>query len=126
MALLDALPAIGAPSAQMVPQQSVEAAVAQIAAATADAVVPSQPAVAETPQRLDPAVAAERLAGAPERVEPTTRGPERRSSRDAEARSVRPSIRVSLDRLDALMNLVGELVITKSARASFGSARAGR
>jgi chemosensory pili system protein ChpA (sensor histidine kinase/response regulator) len=113
MALLDALPAIGAPSAQMAPQQSVEAAVTQIAAAAADAIVPSQPAVAETPQRLDPVVAAERLAGAAERVEPTTRGPERRSSRDA-ARRVRPSIRVSLDRLDALMNLVGELVITRS------------
>jgi chemosensory pili system protein ChpA (sensor histidine kinase/response regulator) len=70
--------------------------------------------VAETPQRLDPVVAAERLAGAAERVEPATRGPERRSSRDAAARRVRPSIRVSLDRLDALMNLVGELVITRS------------
>jgi chemosensory pili system protein ChpA (sensor histidine kinase/response regulator) len=113
MALLDALPAIGAPSAQMAPQQSVEAAVTQIAAAAADAIVPSQPPVAETPQRLDPVVAAERLAGAAERVEPTTRAPERRSSRDA-ARRVRPSIRVSLDRLDALMNLVGELVITRS------------
>src|SRR5215470_3375123 len=32
----------------------------------------------------------------------------------AEAGRVRPSIRVSLDRLDALMNLVGELVITRS------------
>src|SRR5437899_180922 len=34
--------------------------------------------------------------------------------REAAARRVRPSIRVSLDRLDALMNLVGELVITRS------------
>jgi chemosensory pili system protein ChpA (sensor histidine kinase/response regulator) len=113
LALLDALPAIGAPSAQLAPQQTVETAVAQIAAATADAVAPSQPEAAETPQHLDPVVAAERLAGAAERVEPTTRGPARRSSRDA-ARRVRPSIRVSLDRLDALMNLVGELVITRS------------
>ena len=36
-----------------------------------------------------------------------------RSAREA-ARRVRPSIRVSLDRLDTLMNLVGELVITRS------------
>jgi chemosensory pili system protein ChpA (sensor histidine kinase/response regulator) len=36
-----------------------------------------------------------------------------RSAREA-ARRVRPSIRVSLDRLDALMNLVGELVVTRS------------
>jgi chemosensory pili system protein ChpA (sensor histidine kinase/response regulator) len=111
MALLDALPAVGTPSVQLAPQQSVETAVAQIAAATADAAALSQPAVAETSPRLDPVVAAERLA---ERVEPTTHSPQRRSSRDAAARRVRPSIRVSLDRLDALMNLVGELVITRS------------
>jgi chemosensory pili system protein ChpA (sensor histidine kinase/response regulator) len=114
MALLDALPAVGTPSVQLAPQQSVETAVAQIAAATADAAALSQPAVAETSPRLDPVVAAERLAGATERVEPTTHSPQRRSSRDAAARRVRPSIRVSLDRLDALMNLVGELVITRS------------
>jgi chemosensory pili system protein ChpA (sensor histidine kinase/response regulator) len=37
-----------------------------------------------------------------------------RSAREAVARRVRPSIRVSLDRLDALMNLVGELVVNRS------------
>src|SRR5262249_56214356 len=48
-------------------------------------------------------------------TEPVTRSPERRRpSRDAVARPQRPSIRVSLDRLDALMNLVGELVIARS------------
>jgi chemosensory pili system protein ChpA (sensor histidine kinase/response regulator) len=48
-------------------------------------------------------------------AERVARGGDRsRSSREAAARRVRPSIRVSLDRLDALMNLVGELVITRS------------
>jgi chemosensory pili system protein ChpA (sensor histidine kinase/response regulator) len=37
-----------------------------------------------------------------------------RAARKAVARRVRPSIRMSLDRLDALMNLVGELVVTRS------------
>jgi chemosensory pili system protein ChpA (sensor histidine kinase/response regulator) len=37
-----------------------------------------------------------------------------RAAREAVARRARPSIRVSLDRLDALMNLVGELVVTRS------------
>ena len=37
-----------------------------------------------------------------------------RAAREAVARRGRPSIRVSLDRLDALMNLVGELVVTRS------------
>jgi chemosensory pili system protein ChpA (sensor histidine kinase/response regulator) len=40
------------------------------------------------------------------------RAPRRR--RDGEAREGRPSIRVGLDRLDSLMNLVGELVIARS------------
>ena len=95
MALLDALPAIGAAGSPP----------------SADA-VPSEAAGAETPQRLESVAAAERVAPAAERV---ARGADRsRSSRDAAARRVRPSIRVSLDRLDALMNLVGELVITRS------------
>jgi len=42
----------------------------------------------------------------------TMGGPRRR--RDGEAREGRPSIRVGLDRLDSLMNLVGELVIARS------------
>jgi chemosensory pili system protein ChpA (sensor histidine kinase/response regulator) len=37
-----------------------------------------------------------------------------RPPRGAAGRRIRPSIRVSLDRLDALMNMVGELVITRS------------
>jgi chemosensory pili system protein ChpA (sensor histidine kinase/response regulator) len=109
LALLDALPALGTialpASADAVVAQTVEAA------ALASTAAPSEPAVADTPQHLEP-VAAERMAPAAERV---ARGADRsRSSRDAAARRVRPSIRVSLDRLDALMNLVGELVITRS------------
>src|SRR6266850_4168427 len=109
MALLDALPAIGTialpASADTVVAQTVEAA------ALASTAAPSEPAVADAPQHLEP-VAAERVAPVAERV---ARGADRsRSARDAAARRVRPSIRVSLDRLDALMNLVGELVITRS------------
>jgi chemosensory pili system protein ChpA (sensor histidine kinase/response regulator) len=37
-----------------------------------------------------------------------------RPPRSTAGRRIRPSIRVSLDRLDALMNMVGELVITRS------------
>ena len=113
MGLLASLPAIGT-GTTLTPQpsvQSVEHPTADDAAAVS-AVATSQPSVAEAPERLEPAVAAERVAHAPE---PVTRGPERgRSGREAAARRVRPSIRVSLDRLDALMNLVGELVITRS------------
>src|SRR6266850_1196875 len=80
MALLDGLPAIGAPVA-------VEPALTEavLEAETVSATTPSESAVAERA----------------------------RPSRDA-GRRIRPSIRVSLDRLDALMNLVGELVITRS------------
>ena len=110
--LFDALPTIEA-TATLEPQPSAE----PIAAETADettavsAAATSQPAVV-TPQRLEPAAAAERPAPTPE---PATRGAARgRAAREAAAGRVRPSIRVSLDRLDALMNLVGELVITRS------------
>src|SRR5207249_9910548 len=116
MALLDALPAIGpvasSPSAEDVAAETAEAP------ATASAAVPSPPAVAETPPPLEPVVAAESVVPAAEHAAPAAeraaRGDRSRSSRDAVARRVRPSIRVSLDRLDALMNLVGELVITRS------------
>jgi len=102
MALLDGLPAIGAPVA-------VEPALTEavLEAETVSATTPSESAVAERAPRLEP-VAATRPA------EPARRAAERaRPSRDA-GRRIRPSIRVSLDRLDALMNLVGELVITRS------------
>jgi chemosensory pili system protein ChpA (sensor histidine kinase/response regulator) len=46
------------------------------------------------------------------RFMPAMREPQRR--RDGEGREGRPSIRVGLDRLDSLMNLVGELVIARS------------
>jgi len=95
MALLDGLPAIGALTE------------AVLEAETVSATTPSESAVAERAPRLEP-VAATRPA------EPARRAAERaRPSRDA-GRRIRPSIRVSLDRLDALMNLVGELVITRS------------
>src|SRR3989449_3416601 len=66
---------------------------------TASAAAPSAPVIAEAAPRLEPVTAA--------------RGPVR-PPRDAGPRRIRPSIRVSLDRLDALMNLGGELVITRS------------
>jgi chemosensory pili system protein ChpA (sensor histidine kinase/response regulator) len=120
IAQLDALPAAGArPSAQPA-QLSVDAAVEPIARSVAavSAITSSWPALADMPTELDPVAAAALPAPAAEiapTAEPITRGPERsRSSRDAAARRTRPSIRVSLDRLDALMNLVGELVITRS------------
>jgi len=111
--LLDSLPTIGA-GTTLEPQPGIESVAQQTADDTAavSRVATSQASVAEAPQRLDPAVAVERVAHAPEQV---ARGPERgRSAREAAARRVRPSIRVSLDRLDAVMNLVGELVITRS------------
>jgi len=112
MRLLDALPTIEA-TATLEPRPSAEPIAAEPADETTavSAAAISQPAV-ETPQRLEPAAAAERPAPTPE---PATRGAARgRAAREAAAGRVRPSIRVSLDRLDALMNLVGELVITRS------------
>jgi chemosensory pili system protein ChpA (sensor histidine kinase/response regulator) len=110
MTLLDALPSIGAVAASASADAVAEEPAEVSAAPTA--LAPSEPAVAETPPPLEPVVAAAPVAPAAERV---ARGGDRsRSSREAAARRVRPSIRVSLDRLDALMNLVGELVITRS------------
>jgi chemosensory pili system protein ChpA (sensor histidine kinase/response regulator) len=108
--LLDAVPPIAAVAS---PPSAAEAAVAEAveASATVSAATPSSPTVAERPPRSEPVVAAEPVAPAVERA--ARNGDRSRSSRDA-ARRVRPSIRVSLDRLDALMNLVGELVITRS------------
>jgi chemosensory pili system protein ChpA (sensor histidine kinase/response regulator) len=121
MAQLDALPAAGARLAAEPAQLGVDAAVEPIAgtAAAVSAIASSWPALAETPPELDPVAATDLPAPATESLaptaEPVTRGRERsRSSRDAASRRTRPSIRVSLDRLDALMNLVGELVITRS------------
>ena len=102
MAALDTLPAIG----MVAPPPATEAELDPIAEAVVSAATPSLPATVETPQNLEPAVAAP----AAQHLTPIRA----RASRDAGARRVRPSIRVSLDRLDALMNLVGELVITRS------------
>ena len=95
MALLAALPAIEVPIG-----------LAPAMAESMPELAPSATALwhsvaAEAAPRLEPVVAARR-------AEPA------RSTRAASTRRVRPSIRVSLDRLDALMNLVGELVITRS------------
>jgi chemosensory pili system protein ChpA (sensor histidine kinase/response regulator) len=111
MGLLDALPAVGV-GTTLERQPHAEPIAAETAddTATVSAVATSQPVV-ETPQRIEPNVAAERAVPA---SEPATRGSARSRSRETVARRVRPSIRVSLDRLDALMNLVGELVITRS------------
>ena len=111
MALLDALPARGCPGWRWSPRRRSERLWSRSPSATG-AVAASPRAAPEVPHYLEPVAAAEAVAPAAERV---TRGQARsRASRDAAARRVRPSIRVSLDRLDALMNLVGELVITRS------------
>ncbi len=116
LALLDALPAIevGGSGVEVESQPTVATTMEPIAdaATLVDAAAASQPVVAEAPQHLEPVADAGRVTPAAERVaHGSGRG---RASREAAARRVRPSIRVSLDRLDALMNLVGELVITRS------------
>jgi chemosensory pili system protein ChpA (sensor histidine kinase/response regulator) len=94
MSMLAALPAVEATT-------SVAPVVAEPALAEVRDVSASDAVVAETAPARETAVAA--------------RGAEPpRSAREARARRARPSIRVSLDRLDALMNLVGELVVTRS------------
>ena len=108
LGLLDALPALEAAAVDS--QPSVAPLAAQTADTSESSLATTAPLV-ETPQRLEPAGSAERTEPA---AEPATHTPVRgRPARDA-ARRARPSIRVSLDRLDALMNLVGELVITRS------------
>jgi chemosensory pili system protein ChpA (sensor histidine kinase/response regulator) len=88
MTVLAALPAIEAP-----PTDAPAMAETVPDLAPASASMPRESVVAEAAPRLEPVVA---------------------SRASAPARRVRSSIRVSLDRLDALMNLVGELVITRS------------
>src|SRR5262245_16008505 len=110
-AMLDALPAIGAATVES--PASVEPELERIADTTVMTGVsaPSQASIEDTPQSPEP-VEVEPVAAL---SEPATRGAVRsRKSRDAAAGRVRQSIRVSLDRLDALMNLVGELVIARS------------
>ncbi len=116
LALLDALPAVevGGSGVEVEPQPTVTTIMEPIAdaATLVGAAAASQPAVAEAPQHLEPVADAGRVMPTAERIaHGSGRG---RASREAAARRVRPSIRVSLDRLDALMNLVGELVITRS------------
>jgi chemosensory pili system protein ChpA (sensor histidine kinase/response regulator) len=100
-----------------------ERAMAMLAVApTQESVAAGEPSEAVTAPELAMTAAAElREAIAPEpepvpSAEPlvTARASvPSRAARDV-ARRARPSIRVSLDRLDALMNLVGELVVTRS------------
>jgi chemosensory pili system protein ChpA (sensor histidine kinase/response regulator) len=90
MAMLATLPSIEASAAS---EPAMAERVPELAPASADPA--GEAAIAE------PAVGARATAPA-------------RPRREASARRVRPSIRVSLDRLDALMNLVGELVVTRS------------
>jgi chemosensory pili system protein ChpA (sensor histidine kinase/response regulator) len=108
LGLLDALPVAEAAAVETTP--NVESVAAQTGDASERALTPGASMV-EAPQQLEPTAPGERAepAAAPAGREPV-RG---RPARDA-ARQARPSIRVSLDRLDALMNLVGELVITRS------------
>src|SRR5215831_11639048 len=111
-AMLDALPAIGAATVES--PASVEPELERTADTTVMTGVgaPSQASIEDAPQSPEPVEAVEPVAALPE---PATRGAARsRKSRDAEPGRVRQSIRVSLDRLDALMNLVGELVIARS------------
>src|SRR5262249_22673986 len=93
-------------SAETIESVKTESVETADTAATMSAVAPGQPI--ETPH-LQPLTAQPAAPIADAVTRPTVRG---RAARDA--RRVRPSIRVSLDRLDALMNLVGELVITRS------------
>jgi len=93
-------------SAEAIESAKTESVETADAAATMSAVAPGQKI--ETPH-LEPLTAQQAAPVADAVTRPTVRG---RAARDA--RRVRPSIRVSLDRLDALMNLVGELVITRS------------
>jgi len=96
MAVLAALPAIEAP-----PTDAPAMAETVPYLAPASASMPRESVVAEAVPQLESVVVSRASAPA-------------RSPREAGARRFRPSIRVSLDRLDALMNLVGELVITRS------------
>src|SRR5436309_11532673 len=96
MALLAALPALEAP---LTDTPAMAETVLELVPESASA--PRESVVAEAAPGLEPVVASRA----------STRA---RSPREAGARRFRPSIRVSLDRLDALMNLVGELVITRS------------
>src|SRR5262249_45756542 len=87
---------------------------------TLESAVAVEPSEALTGPELTTAPASERLetlaaapAPSPEPVASARASAPARSARGG-ARRVRPSIRVSLDRLDALMNLVGELVVTRS------------
>jgi chemosensory pili system protein ChpA (sensor histidine kinase/response regulator) len=77
-----------------------------------EAVTAPEPAMTAAPELREP-VAAEPAPSREPRVTARASAPSR-SAREAVARRARPSIRVSLDRLDALMNLVGELVVTRS------------
>ena len=107
LGLLDTLPVAAAAAVE--PTPSVEPVAEQTDDALERALTPSASMV-EAPQQLEPTATGERA----EPAAPAPREPVRgRPARDA-ARQGRPSIRVSLDRLDALMNLVGELVITRS------------
>jgi chemosensory pili system protein ChpA (sensor histidine kinase/response regulator) len=76
-----------------------------------EAVTASEPALAAAAE-LREAVAPEPVPS-PEPLVTARAAAPSRAARDV-ARRARPSIRVSLDRLDALMNLVGELVVTRS------------
>jgi chemosensory pili system protein ChpA (sensor histidine kinase/response regulator) len=80
------------------------------------------PASAASSVPAPPAPAAEPLESAPDAVAaspapvilPLLVGGVAEPSRPASTPGVRPSIRVNLDRLDALMNLVGELIVARS------------
>ena len=75
-----------------------------------EAVTAPEPAMAAAPELREPVAAEPAL----EPMVTARASAPSRSAREAVARRARPSIRVSLDRLDALMNLVGELVVTRS------------
>ena len=108
LGLLDALTAV----ATAVDSQPSVAPVAVQAADTSDSSLAMSASIIETPQPLQAPTVVERTEP---QVTPATRAPVRgRLGRDAAAGRARASIRVSLDRLDAVMNLVGELVITRS------------
>ncbi|OLC35864.1 MAG: hypothetical protein AUH81_09340 [Candidatus Rokubacteria bacterium 13_1_40CM_4_69_5] len=96
--LLDAL----APAAEATPPPA-------LATLSAGETAPSEPVTMASPVALKPEAAAVPAGAGRASTPPAPSAP-----RTAPGRPLRPSIRVNLDRLDALMNLVGELVIARS------------
>lgn len=101
---------------------------AQPAAASAPAVAPAPEVVAAPVEPAPAPVAAPAAAPAPAASEPGTPAPapapvaaaSAESSKSAKAKRGSQSIRVDLEKIDSLINLLGELVITQSMLSIYG------